>query len=65
LPQKLRIALGQGEYGGGTDLVKPRNGLAQKVAIPQWSAKGAKYDSQGQALSNAKRVAPGSQTLVE
>jgi hypothetical protein len=24
-----------------------------------WSAKGAKYDSQGQALNNAKRVAPG------
>jgi hypothetical protein len=26
--------------------------------LPQ-SAKGAKYDSQGQALSEAKRVAPG------
>jgi len=26
------------------------------------SAKGAKYDSQGQALSSARRVAPGSES---
>ena len=42
-----------------------RWGFAQKVGIWWGSAKGAKYESQGQALSNAKRVAPGSQTLVE
>ncbi|HEY0763450.1 MAG TPA: tetratricopeptide repeat protein [Pyrinomonadaceae bacterium] len=39
--------------------------LPQKSESGGGSAKGAKYDSQGQALSNAKRVAPGSQTLVE
>ena len=38
-----------------------QEGLAQKVAIQRWSAKGAKYDSQGQAPSNARRVALGSQ----
>ena len=29
------------------------------------SAEGARYDSQGQALSNAKRVAPGYQISIE
>jgi len=31
----------------------------QKSEFSVRSAKGAKYESQGQALSNAKRVAPG------
>ena len=34
-------------------------GFASKVRNLCESAKGAKYESQGQALSGAKRVAPG------
>jgi len=34
--------------------------FAQKVEFSLHSANGAEYDSQGQALSGAKRVAPGS-----
>jgi len=33
--------------------------FASKSKLARRSAKGAKYDSQGQALSGAKRVAPG------
>jgi hypothetical protein len=33
--------------------------LSKDMRTVRRSAKGAKYDSQGQALSNAKRVAPG------
>jgi hypothetical protein len=45
--------------------LKVRNDLAQKRGIRVRSAKGAEYDSQGQALSGAKRVAAGSQKQVE
>ena len=34
-------------------------GFSSKVEVDLRSAKGAEYDSQGQALSEAKRVAPG------
>ena len=39
-----------------------QRGLALVVVFSVRSAKGAKYESQGQALSNARRVAPGSQS---
>jgi len=35
--------------------------FTQIVGIPCYSAKGAQYENQGQVLSEAKRVAPGSQ----
>ena len=39
-------------------------GLASKVTIGPNSANGAEYDSQGQARSEAKRVAPGNEIKI-
>jgi hypothetical protein len=44
----------------GLDHDLPANGFAPKGKWNRPSAKGAEYYSQGQALSKAKRVAPGS-----
>jgi hypothetical protein len=45
--------------------VKGVKGISQAGRFYTCSAKGARYDSQGQALSEAKRVAPGNKNKSE